>query len=119
MGKRQRFDLEDRLLDFAVLACSIARVLPQDTLGRHVASQLIRSSTSPAANYAEAVAAESRRDFIHKMKICLKELRETLVWLQLVQRTPLSKTVSAAKALDECKELVRIFAKSIQTAASR
>ncbi len=53
------------------------------------------------------------------MKICLKELRETLVWLQLVQRTPLSKTVSAAKALNECKELVRIFAKSIQTAASR
>ncbi len=101
-----------------MLACSIARVLPQDTLGRHVASQLIRSSTSPAANYAEAVAAESRRDFIHKMKICLKELRETLVWLQLVRRMPLSKAASSVRALNECEELVRIFAKSIRTAAS-
>jgi four helix bundle protein len=87
MGSSRRQDLEDRLIEFAVSVCTIARQLPRDELGSHVARQLIRSSTSPAANYAEAQGAESKRDFVHKMRICLKELRETLVWLTLVDET--------------------------------
>jgi four helix bundle protein len=69
------FDIADRLLDFAVAVGKIAKSFPNDRLGSHVCSQLIRSGTAPAANYAEAQAAESRRDFIHKMKLSLKELR--------------------------------------------
>jgi four helix bundle protein len=76
-----RFDLQERLVDFAVRVMTVAEELPNERAGQHVASQLIRSGTSPAANYGEAQSAESRKDFIHKMKVSLKELRETHVWL--------------------------------------
>ncbi|MFQ5677362.1 MAG: four helix bundle protein, partial [bacterium] len=79
---QKRFDLEERLIDFAVLVCKVAETLPTNRVGTHVAGQLIRCCTSPAPNYGEAQSAESRRDFIHKMKISLKELRETQVWLK-------------------------------------
>ena len=80
----------------------------------HFAKQLLRSVTAPAANYGEARAAESRADFIHKMKICLKELRETDVWLQFV--SALSSDATPWRGLrDECDELIAIFVASLKT----
>ncbi len=77
-------ELEDRLIDFAVRVIAVVEALPDSKAGKHVAGQLVRSGTSPAPNYGEAQSAESRRDFIHKMKVALKELRETLVWLKVI-----------------------------------
>lgn len=82
-------ELEDRLIDFAVLVITVVEALPNTKAGNHVAGQLVRSGTSPAPNYAEARSAESRKDFIHKMKISLKELRESMVWLKVIARKPL------------------------------
>ena len=73
------YDLEDRLIEFAVRIIALIESLPKTKVGKHVGGQLLRSGTSPAPNYGEAQGAESRSDFIHKMKICLKELRETRV----------------------------------------
>ena len=110
------FDIADRLPDFAVSVCKIAKSFPNDRLGSHVAGQLIRSGTAPAANYAEAQAAESRKDFIHKMKLVLKELRESLVWLRLAQRINLNAARSLGATAAECDELIAIFFKCIDTA---
>jgi len=77
--ENKQFDLEDRLIDFAVRVIRTAESLPKTKVGRHIAGQLVRCGTSPAANYGEAQSAESRSDFIHKIKICLKELREARV----------------------------------------
>ena len=77
-------ELEDRLLDFAVRNCHVGEALPDTKVGRHVAGQLVRCCTSPAPNYAEACGAESRNDFIHKMRIALKELRETRAWIKFI-----------------------------------
>ena len=76
-------DLEERLIDFAVEIIGIVEGLPETKAGRHLAAQLVRSGTAPAAHYGEAQGAESRNDFIHKMKIALKELRESLIWLKI------------------------------------
>jgi four helix bundle protein len=92
--------------------------LPDNRTGNHVAGQLLRSGTSPLPNHGEAQAAESRRDFVHKMKICHKEFRESGRWLRLVQRVPLLKPQLVAPLVDETEELVRIFAASLRTAAS-
>jgi four helix bundle protein len=97
MTKRP-FNLGERLLDFAVTIGQIVRVLPSDRLGSHVANQLIRSGTAPAASHAEAQSAESQRDFIHKLKIGLKELRETLFWLRLAARMGLSRIEQVGSA---------------------
>src|SRR5690349_1998478 len=75
------YGLEDRLVGFGTIACQLADRLPRTPLGQHAALQLARSSTSTFANYGEVQGAESRRDFIHKLGICLKELRETRTWL--------------------------------------
>ena len=80
------FNLNDRLISFAVLAIDIADCLPKSLAGLHIAGQLVRSGTSPALNYGEAQSAESRNDFIHKMKIALKELRETFISLKIIKR---------------------------------
>jgi four helix bundle protein len=111
-----RFDLSERLLDFAVMIGQIIRTLPRDRLGSHVANQLVRSGTAPAAQHAEAQSAESRRDFVHKLKIGLKELRETLFWLRLARRMRLNVGGQLAAAAAECEELIAIFVKSIDTA---
>ncbi len=113
---RRSYDLEERLVRFAVLVCSIVESLPSTRVGKHLAGQLIRCGTSPAANYGEAQSGESRRDFIHKLKLCLKELRETRVWLTLSQRLALSDMQALASASRESEELIRIVAKSIVTA---
>ena len=118
-GKRT-YDLEERLIQFAASVIDVVQGLTTSPAGVHVAKQLMRSGTSPAANYGEAQAAESRRDFVHKMRISLKELQETRVWLRLVAMKSLCKSEDSANpALLECEELIRIFAKSISTAGTR
>ena len=118
MSKDKRtFDLEERLIDFAVRIIRIAESLPKTKVGNHIAGQLARCGTSPAPNYGEAQSAESRADFIHKMKISLKELRETKVWLLMIERARLIKPTSKLQPLiGENDELISIFVSSIQTA---
>ena len=112
------YDLEDRLIDFAVQVCLLTERFPTTTIGKHVGSQMTRSGTSPFANYGEAQAAESRPDFIHKLKVCLKELRETQAWLKFADRMNLCpENIEAARR--ECDELVAIFVASVRTAASK
>ncbi len=114
---QRTFALEDRLIEFAVRIITVVEALPDARVGNHIAGQLIRSGTSPAPNYAEAQSAESRNDFIHKLKICLKELRETRVWLLMIQRKKLIDSTQRLKPLvDECEELIAIFVASINTA---
>ena len=116
-NEKAKYDLEERLIQFALLIIDIVEMLPNTRAGNHIAGQLIRSGTSPAFNYGEAQVAESRDDFIHKMKICLKELNETKIALKIILKKPLTKKEDIAKkASKECMELVAIFAKSIQTA---
>jgi len=117
-GKEDKtYDLEERLIDFAVDIIRMAESLPKSKVANHIAGQLIRCGTSPAPNYGEAQSAESRADFIHKMKVCLKELRETRVWLLMIVRAKLIKTVSKLDALiQESNELISIFVTSIRTA---
>ena len=114
---KSEFDLEDRLIDFAVRTIRTSESLPKSKVGKHIAGQLIRSGTSPAPNYGEAQSAESRPDFIHKMKISLKELRETRVWLLMIVKADLVKPASKLKSLiDENNQLISIFVKSVSTA---
>jgi four helix bundle protein len=108
--------LEERLIDFAVSIIGVIESIPNTKAGSHIASQLIRSGTSPAPNYGEAQSAESRKDFIHKMKISLKELRETLIWLKIIHRKCLGDMNQIQAAISECNELVSIFVKSTKTA---
>ena len=109
-------DLEDRLVDFAVRIITVIEALPSSRAGNHIAGQLVRSGTAPAPNYGEAQSAESRKDFIHKMKIALKELRETLIWLQIIERKPLCEPAKMASITNECDELIAIFVSSVKTA---
>jgi four helix bundle protein len=89
-------------------------------VGNHIAGQLIRSGTSSAPNYGEAQSAESRPDFIHKMKICLKELRETRVWLLMIEKVDIIKQKSKLESLiNENNELISIFVKSVNTARQK
>lgn len=111
------YDLEERLLDYAAAIIRLTEALPPSRAGNHVAAQLLRSGTSPLPNHGEAQAAESRDDFIHKLSICLKELRESRRWLRLILRAALTRDAKAAQALvAETEELILIFAKSVKTA---
>mgnify|MGYP002814448961 FL=1 len=110
-------DLEDRLVEFAVHIIAIAESLPATKAGNHLSGQLVRSGTSPALNYGEAQSAESRTDFIHKLKVVLKELRETSISLKIVKRTALVDSFDRLGAtMAECDELISIFVKSVLTA---
>ncbi|MDZ4204326.1 MAG: four helix bundle protein [Bacteroidales bacterium] len=112
-----RFELEERLINFAVLIVEIANETSDTKPAQHLAGQMIRSGTSPALNYGEAQAGESKRDFIHKIGIVLKELRETLVCLKIIQRSNLSPSLEKIqRALTENDELISIFVKSVETA---
>jgi four helix bundle protein len=113
------YDPADRLLDFAVSVGKATNAFPNGRLGIHVANQLIRSGTAPAANYAEARAAESRRDFIHKLKLSLKELRESMFWLELATRMDLNADRELTTVVAECNELIAIFVTSIETAGRK
>ena len=113
----EKYDLEDRLIDFSVLIIEIVNEMPNSKAGNHLAGQLVRSGTSVSLNYGEAQSAESRRDFIHKMKVVLKELRETLVNLKIIHKSKLYKNEKKIiKAKKESVELISIFVKSIETA---
>lgn len=114
---KSKYNLEDRLLEYAANLLRLAGKLPDTLAGRHVAAQVLRSGTSPLANHAEAESAESRNDFIHKMKICLKELSETKCWLRLICRAQLLKELQESDPfLIETEELIKIFVASIRTA---
>ena len=116
-GIDDRYDLDERLLEYAAAIVRLTEGMTRTTAGQHVAGQLLRSGTSAFPNHGEAQAAESPADFIHKMSVCLKELRETRRWLRLVQRVPLvAKPDSVIEILSETEELIRIFYRSIQTA---
>ena len=118
--KRQTYDLEERLLEYSVRIMKIVGRLPNTRTTRHVADQLLRSGTSPYPNHGEAQAAESPKDFIHKLRISLKELRETQRWLKLIQRAPLIKKPELLNdILEETEELIRIFVTSIKTAEKK
>lgn len=111
-------DLEERLLEFAVRVGKAIDALPDTRLGRHIAGQPVRSGTSPAPNYAEACAAESKKHFIHKLAIVLKELRESSIWIRLIVRSTLLPEQRLELLRDECDQLCKIIAKSIVTAKS-
>ena len=117
MNSNKKYDLEERLINFALLIIDIVEQLPSSRAGNHISGQLLRSGTSPALNYGEAQVAESRNDFIHKMKICLKELKESNICLQVVKRKPLIADFPKLDlCISECRELISIFVKSIETA---
>jgi four helix bundle protein len=91
------YDLSERFQEFADRIVSVIEALPDTRIGRRIADQLLRSGTSPLGNYEEACGTESRRDFIHKLRICLKEVRESRAWLRLAARRNL---VSATRLAD-------------------
>ena len=109
--------LHRRLTSFGIAVCRSLRGLPRDPVTMHFVLQIARSSSAPSAIYAEARSAESQRDFIHKMQMGLKELRETSVWLEFIDE--LSRKNPEPKLAAECRELVAIFVSSITTARSR
>jgi four helix bundle protein len=116
----RKFDLEDRLLEFAIEIIELTGALPNTRAANHVAGQLLRSGTSPYGNHGEVEAAESLNDFIHKLKVCLKELRETRRWLRLVARLKNQKPrPNLPWCLKEADELIRIFKASINTAEEK
>ena len=108
--------LSERILDFAVRVGKVIDALPDTRLGRHVAGQLVRCGTSPAPNYEEACAAESPADFVHKLRICLKELREFRMWLRLITRSKMLPNRKVAALLDESEQLCNIMGQSVVTA---
>ena len=109
-------DLEDRLIDYAVQIIKVSESLPDTPAGRHIRGQLLRSRPSPAPIYGEARSAESKRDFIHKLKIALKKLNDARIWLKMIIRSQLISEHLLHGVLDECEQLCRIISRSVQTA---
>ena len=116
MAEQQTYDLENRLIAFAVLVLNLVEQLPLTYAGKHLGGQLTRSGTAPALLYGEAQAAESRKDFIHKMRLCLKELRESQVCLKIIAAKPLLEKLAVDPVLEECGQLVAIFTASVKKA---
>ena len=116
MSRRKDEELADRFLDFAVRIIKLVVALPKSAIGKHAGSQLLGSGTSPGANYEEARGAESNADFIHKMGIVLKELKESRYWIKVIKSIPLVTPKRTETLLDECEQLIAIVAKSIFTA---
>ncbi|MBN2415265.1 four helix bundle protein [bacterium] len=117
MAVKNRYDLQERLIDYSVRIITLAASLPASVVGKHIGKQILKSGTSPAPNYGEAQAAESRADFIHKLKIALKELRETEIWLKIIVRANVLEDQTHVIALiAETDELIAIIYKSITTA---
>jgi len=116
LRKTGHFDLEDRLLDFSACIIRLVDALPNTRAANHVAGQLLRCGTSPYGNHGEVEAAESRRDFVHKLRICLKELKESRRWLRLLQKAALVPERKMLAILGETEELIKIFFASVRTA---
>jgi four helix bundle protein len=114
--KNSRFDLEDRLLEFSARIIRLVDALPNKRAGNHVAGQLLGSGTSPYGNHGAVEAAESRKVFVHKLKVCVKALKETRRWLGPIQKSKMLPEKSLAPILAETEELIRIFFTSIRTA---
>ena len=108
--------LEERLVNFAVRIIKLSACLPQTAAGRHIAGQILRSGTSPAPNYGEARGAESRADFVHKIRVVLKELNETSVWLRIIERSKILRAELLTDIVQENGDLCKIFAASLKTA---
>src|SRR5262245_58054894 len=117
--RRANEALEDRLLNFAAQSGKAVDALPATRMGRHIAGQPIRCGTSAAPNYSEACAAESRNDFVHKLGVALKELRESRVWLLMFSKCELLPASVLVPLTDECTQLMNIIGKSIVTAKAR
>jgi four helix bundle protein len=109
-------ELEKRLISFAAAIVDLSATLPRTLQGRHICSQLLRSGTAAAANYGEARGAESRADFVHKLKVVFKELNETTIWLELIRESSLLSANDIVAIVAENRELCRIIAASIKTA---
>ncbi len=109
-------ELAERLLDFAAIIGRVVDAVPKTRLGRHIAGQLVRCGTAPGPNYEEGCAAESRKDFIHKLRICLKELRESRFWLRLLLKAELLPESRLSSLLDEANQLCSIVGQSVVTA---
>lgn len=108
-------NLEDRLVEFAVRIIKLCDAMPRTVTGKHLSGQLVRSGTSPAFNYGEARAAESKRDFVHKMRVVHKELNESNINLKIIHQSRLLPEEKLANIMDECDQLCRIINASIQT----
>jgi four helix bundle protein len=116
VAKRKDDELAERLLEFAVRIIHLCGHLPRSTAGNHVSGQLVGAGTSPGANYEEARGAHSLADFISKLSIVLKELKESRYWIKVIIKVPLLTSEKALPLLNECEELIAIIAKSIFTA---
>ena len=106
--------LEERLVNFATAIVTVTKRLPYDAVTNHLGNQLLRSGTSCALNYGETMGAESRKDFIHKLRLVIKELRESMVTIKILTRTSYLKADDPIAKV--CAELIAIFSKSIVTA---
>src|SRR3990172_4932954 len=98
-------DISERFIDFAVRIIRLAASLPKTQVGRHIAGEIVRAGTSAGANYEEARGAESLSDFIHKVGVALKELRETIFWLKVIKRTKMVSPDQMDDLLSEADEL--------------
>lgn len=117
MGKKRKDEeLAERLLEFAVRIIKLCGELPKNSVGNHIRGQLIKCGTSPGANYEEARGAESTADFLHKLGVVLKELKESRFWLNVILKASLLRPDKVDPLRDECEELIAIIAKSIFTA---
>ena len=115
-GQWQADQLEERLVNFAVRIIKLASNLPRTPAGKHIAGQILRSGTSPAPNYGEARGAESHADFVHKLRVVLKELNETRIWLRMIERSDMLRAELIIDIIGENTELCRIFTSSLKTA---
>ena len=112
-------ELEERLVNFAVRIIRLSTRLPRTQAGKHIAGQILRSGTSPAPNYGEARGAESYADFVHKVRVVIKELNETSIWLRIIERSEILSATLLADIVRENKDLCRIFTTTLKTACAR
>ena len=112
-------DIQERLIDFAVMIIDLCSLLPNTQAGKHIAGQLLRCGTSPTPNYGEARGAESKNDFVHKLGIVLKELNESAIWLEMIVRSSMLPNEVVVKIVGECTELSKIIASSIRTVGKK
>ena len=113
---KPRFDLENRLLEFSARIIRLVDALPDTRAANHLAGQLLRCGTLPYGNHDEVEAAESRKDFVHKLKVCPKELKETRRSLRLACKSSIISAAKTAAILNETEELIKIFFSCIRTA---
>ncbi len=114
-----RNDLSERLLNFAVRIVKPVESLPKTIAGKRIGDQLLRCGTSVGANYEEAQGAESHNDFVHKLQIALKEVREANYWLRLIQRSEILAVGKMADIVDESAQLKAILSKAVATAKGK